>query len=202
VTPPQRIPDHTREEIADYIRAHAGTPEGTVRAIANRWGIAKSSVGRIADLHDLTDAWADGVAQTQAATAARSAYIARQRATLQEDLLDTAADLLDRLHDNVVHLNVVKCLASSDQDDERPPSPFTPTIEIVEQTVLPAGPAEWRQTMNAVQAAVAQAVSLAKLDNDTSTTASVTGLLDQFAADLARDLGDEEEEPPPSGEPA
>ena len=198
MTPPPRIPDEVREEIAAYIREHAGTPKGTVRAIANRWGIAKSSVGRIADLPNLSDAWTEGVAQTAAATAARSAYVARQRAALQEDLLDTAADLIDRLHDNVVHLNVVKCLADSPGDDDRPPSPFTPTVEIVEQTVLPSGPAEWRQTMTAVQSAVSQAVALAKLDNDTSTTNSVTGLLDQFAADLARDLGDDES--PPDGQ--
>ncbi len=182
MTPPPRLSDHLRAQVADDIRAHAGTPEGTVRALATKYGISKASVGRIADLNDLSDAWSSATHRTEAATAARSAYIARQRASLQEDLLDTAAGLLDRLHDNVIHLNVVK-------------SEGMGAGEYVEHTALPAGPGEWRQTMNAVQAAVAQAVALAKLDNDTTTTDKIGGLLDQFMDDLATERTNEETPP-------
>lgn len=177
MAPPQRIPDETREQIADHIRAHAGTAQGSVRAIANRWGIAKASVGRIADDYGLADAWTDGADRTAAATTARRTYLAHQRGLLQEDYLDAAADLLTRLHDNVVHLNVVKDGGEWGG-------------ESVEQTELPPGPAEWRSTMSAIAAANRAAVELAKLDNDDSTTSATVSLLDQFAADLQADRDD------------
>lgn len=176
-TSPQRIPDETRAEVAEWIRAHAGTPDGTVRAIAARFTIGKATVGKIADEYGLTDAWKNGTEQTQAATAARQAYVAQQRAALQEDLLDTAADLLERLHDRVTHLHVVK-------------SGFD---ESVEHTVLPSGPGDWRQTMGAVASATKEAVALAKLDNENTTTQQITGLLDAFQADLAEDRAAREE---------
>jgi len=184
VPPPPRIPDEVREEIADYIRAHAGTPQGSVRAIAERWGIAKSSVGRIADLHGLTDAWTEGADRTEAATTARRVYLAAQRALLQEDYLDAASDLLTRLHDPVTHLHVVK----------------TGFDESIEHTVLPSGPQEWRSTMSAVAAANRAAVELAKLDNDDSATNATVSLLDQFAADLQADRARREEAPEPAAE--
>ncbi|GLZ34876.1 hypothetical protein Lesp02_70630 [Lentzea sp. NBRC 105346] len=183
------MPDDQRAEVADYIRAHAGTPDGTVRAIAARFGCSKTTVGRIADQHGLSDAWSEATDRTAAATAARAAYVAAQRAALQEDLLDTAADLLDRLHDRVTHLNVVKA-----------PGEFAG--EYVEKTELPSGPGDWRQTMQAVQLASSQAVALAKLDNENTTTASVTGLLDAFMEDLQADREAREPgEQPPDGEP-
>ncbi len=190
-TSPQRIPDETRAEVAEWIRAHAGTPDGTVRAIAARFHIGKATVGKIADEHGLTDAWKNGTQQTEAATAARNAYVAQQRAALQEDLLDTAADLLERLHDHVIHLNVVK--DSGEMAGEH-----------VEHTELPSGPGDWRQTMAAVSSATKEAVALAKLDNENTTTQQVTGLLDAFMEDLATDRAAREEaaeqEPLPDGE--
>lgn len=182
--PPPRIPDDIREQIADHIRAHAGTPEGTVRAIANRWGIAKASVGRIADDYGLADAWTKGADRTEAATTARRVYLAAQRAHLQEDYLDAAASLLDRLYDDVTHLHVVK----------------TGFDESIERTVLPAGPQDWRSTMSAIAAANRSAVDLAKLDNDDSATNATVSLLDQFAADLQADRDDREKAPAPAAE--
>lgn len=184
---PPRTADHIREAVAEDIIALAGTPEGSVRAIAHKHRIGKTTVGRIADEYGLADAWAENTSQTEQATATRRAHIARQRALLQEDLLDAAADLVNRLHQEVIHLNVVK------RDGEN-------AGEYVEQTELAPGPAEWRSTMAAISAATRSAVDLAKLDNDTSRTDATVGLLDQFAADLARDLGNEED--PPASEPA
>jgi hypothetical protein len=174
VPSPPRFSDETRAEVAEWIRQHAGTPEGSVRAIAARFGMGKATVGKIADEFGLTDAWKNGTEQTQAATAARNAYVAQQRAALQEDLLDTAADLLERLHDQVIHLNVVRAAGEN-------------AGEYVDETTLPAGPPDWRQTMQAVSFATKEAVALAKLDNENTTTQQVTGLLDAFQEDLAAD---------------
>jgi hypothetical protein len=182
---PPRTPDHIREQVIADIRelTLAGDPEGSVRAIARRYNIGKTTVGRIADEANLGDAWAQGTAQTAQATESRRAYIAAQRARMQEDLLDGAADLLERMQDRVVHLNVVKCIPQAIDDE---PDGLL-AIERVEHTELPPGPADYRAMAAAVTSFTKAAVELAKLDNDTSRTDSVTGLLDQFAADLARD---------------
>lgn len=186
--PPQRYDDGVRAEVADYIREHAGTREGTVRAVAARFQMGKATVGKIADEFGLSDAWKAGTEKTEAATAARQAYVAQQRAALQEDLLDTAADLLERLYDNVVHLNTVRLEGENAGD-------------VVERTILPSGPSDWRQTMAAVSSATKEAVALAKLDNENTTTQQVAGLLDAFMEDLAADRAAREaEEPPPGGE--
>jgi hypothetical protein len=179
VPPPPRIPDDIRADIADYIRAHAGTPQGTFRAISAHFGVAKSSIGVVADEYGLTDAWTEAAQRTDAATSARRTYLAAQRALLQEDYLDAAADLLTRLHDDVTYLHVVK----------------TGFDESIERTVLPPGPAEWRSTMSAVAAANRAAVELAKLDNDDSATTATVSLLDQFAADLQADRAQREQQP-------
>lgn len=176
-------PDEVVRAVVEDIRAHAGTPEGSVRAIARRHGVSKSTVGRIADDHGLGDKWADGTAQTQQATETRMAHVRRQRALMQEDLLDKASILLDRVDDPVTHLNVVKC-APMVGDSEDEPDPFIQT-ERVEQTVLPPGPGDYRAMAAAITSFTKAAVELAKLDVDTSATNSTVGLLDQFAADLA-----------------
>lgn len=191
--PQNRTPDHIRAEVADYIRAHAGTPEGSVRAIARQFGIGKATVGVIADEHDLGDAWAEGAARTANATETRRQHVARQRALLQEDLLDGAADLFERLHDQVVHLNVVK------RDGEM-------AGEYVEQTELPPGPGDYRAMSGAIATLTKAAVDLAKLDNDTSRTDASVGLLDKFWEALVNDpetIGDDEDDeiPAASSEP-
>ncbi|SER95464.1 hypothetical protein SAMN05216188_11866 [Lentzea xinjiangensis] len=186
--PQNRTPDHIRAEVADYIRAHAGTPEGSVRAIARRFGIGKTTVGVIADEHGLGDAWLEGAEQTAAATEARRVHLGRQRALLQEDLLDSAADLVDRIHDEVVHLNVVK---DGGEDGG----------EHVEHTVLPPGPADYRAMSAAIATFSKAAVDLAKLDNDTSRTDASVGLLDRFWEALVNDpetIGDDEDDEAPT----
>lgn len=171
---PPRTPDHIRDAVVDDIRAYTltGHPDGSVRSIARRHGISKTTVGRIADDVGLGDAWAEGTAQTAQATDTRMAHVRRQRALMQEDLLDKASDLVDRMDNDVIHLNVVK-LSGEDGG------------EIVEQTTLPPGPGDYRAMAAAVTSMTRAAAELAKLDNDTTATNSTVGLLDQFAADLA-----------------
>lgn len=180
---PPRTPDHIREAVADDIRAYAGKdPRGSVRAIALRHGISKTTVGRIADEHDLASAWDENTSQTAQATETRRAYIARQRALAQEDLWDRVGTLLDRFDDEVTHLNVVKCIPHDIGDEDGGEGLLA--VERVEHTVLPPGPQEWRSTSTAIAALSRAAIDIAKLDNDTSATNSTVGLLDQFADDL------------------
>ncbi|GAB2964330.1 hypothetical protein [Saccharothrix stipae] len=183
-----RIPDDVRDAVLDDVRTLAGTREGSVRAIARRHGISKSSVGRLADDAGLGDAWAAGSAQTAQATESRLTYVRGQRALLQEDLVDKASDLVDRMDDLVTHLNVVKVGEYQ---------------ETVEHTVLPPGPGDYRAMAAAITALTRGAVDLAKLDNDTSRTEASVGLIDDFYRALENDpdvTGDEE--PPPASEPA
>ena len=182
-----RIPDDVREKVIADIRelTLAGDPEGSVRAIARRRGISKSSVGRLADDAGLGNAWAEGASRTAQATESRLTYVRDQRALLQEDLLDKSSDLLERFQDEVVHLNVVKCVPEDISDGGDGGGYLA--VERVEHTKLPPGPQDLRAMASAVAQLTKAAVDLAKLDNDTSRTDSVTGLLDQFAADLARD---------------
>lgn len=169
--PANRLPDELRAEIADYIRAHAGTPQGSHRAISRHFGIAKATVGVIADENDLGDAWAAGVDKTQAATDARKTHLQSQRSLSQEDLLDLVADLSTRFHDEVTHLNVVK-LGGEDSG------------EIVEKTVLPAGPADWRATAGAIAALTKAHLDLARHDKSDEGTGQAIGLLDRFEKGL------------------
>jgi hypothetical protein len=173
---PPRTPRDVRDAVADDIRtlALAGDPAGSVRAIAHRHNISKATVGVIADEYELSHAWSEGAAQTTAATEARRTYIAAQRARLQEDLLDGAADLLERMQDDIVHLNVVKNMGEN-------------AGESVEQTELPPGPGDYRSMAAAITSFTKAAVELAKLDNDNTSTASTVSLLDQFALDLQAD---------------
>ncbi len=184
--PQNRTPDDVRAEVADYIRAHAGTPEGSVRAIARKFGTSKTTVGVIADQYGLSEAWAEGAAQTANATETRRQHVARQRALLQEDLLDKAADLMDRMDDRVVHLNVVR---------------VGENMEDVEQTELPPGPGDYRAMAGAITSLTKTAVDLAKLDNDTSRTDASVGLLDKFWEALVNDpetIGDDEDDEAPA----
>lgn len=195
-----RIPDHVRDALLADIRDLAGTREGSVRALARKHGISKSSVGRIADDHGLGDRWAEGAGQTAQATESRLTYVRAQRALLQEDLLDKASDLIERMDDRVTHLNVVKCMPEA--IDDEPGDGFL-AVERVEHTVLPPGPGDYRAMAAAVTAMTRGAVDLAKLDNDTSRTEASVGLIDEFFRALENDpdvTGDEE--PPPASEPA
>lgn len=187
--PQNRTPERVREAVADYIRVHAGTPEGSFRAIQRKFHLGKSTIGIIADEYGLGDAWAEGAEKTAAATEARRVHVARQRALLQEDLLDKAADLMERMHDDVTHLNVVK------RDGEM-------AGEYVEQTDLPPGPGDFRAMAGAIGVFTKAAVDLAKLDNDTSRTEASVGLLDEFFKALHDDPELADEEPPPASEPA
>lgn len=186
--PQNRYPDELRAEIADYIRAHAGTPEGSIRAIARHFEISKTTVGVIADEYDLRDAWTEGAEKTANATSTRRTHVAAQRALMQEDLLDKAADLMDRIDDRVTHLNVVR---------------VGENMEEVERTELPPGPGDYRAMAGAIATLTRASVELAKLDNDTSRTDASLGLLAEFRQALTDDpeLADDEEGPAPS-EPA
>lgn len=182
--PQNRTPDDVRDEVAAHIRAHAGTPAGTYRAIQLRFGIGKATIGVIADEYGLADAWEKGVEQTQAATKARKTYLERQRSLAQEDLIDLVADLTTRFHDDVVHLNVIK-LAPEDyeSDEDNGGGPFI-TLERVEKTVLPPGPAEWRATAGAIASLAKAHLELARHDKADEGTGQAIGLLDRFEAGL------------------
>ncbi|WP_410652104.1 helix-turn-helix domain-containing protein [Amycolatopsis sp. cmx-4-54] len=168
------LPQETRERIADAIRRD---PTPTQRAIAREFGVSVSTVYRVAADADLADAWEDRRERTEAATAARAADLAKRRTELQSGLLDDIAELRDRLFGDVVHLHVIK---------------VDPTAEEVRETVLPAGPSDWRATMGAITAAAQQTANLARLDAETAGAGQASGMLEQFeeslrAARLARD---------------
>lgn len=177
------LPQETRERIADAIRRD---PTPTQRTIAREFGVSVSTVYRIAAEYDLAEAWEDRREQTEAATAARAADLARRRTELQSGLLDDIAELRRRLFGEVVHLHVVK---------------VDPTLEEVRETVLDAGPADWRATMGAITAAAQQTANLARLDAETAGAGQASGLLEQFEQSLAaaRRARESTEATPPDG---
>jgi hypothetical protein len=136
-------------------------------APSREFGVSVSAGYRVAADYDLADAWEDRHDQTEAATAARAADLAKRRTELQAGLLDDIAELRDRLFGDVIHLHVVK----SDQFSE---------------TVLPAGPAEWHATMGAINAAARQTANLARLDAETAGAGQASGLLEQSIAATAK----------------
>ncbi|WP_372662970.1 hypothetical protein [Amycolatopsis kentuckyensis] len=64
--------------------------------------------------------------------------------------------------------------------------------EEVKQTVLDAGPADWRATMGAIGTAAQQTVNLARLDAETAGAGQASGLLEQFEQSLAAARRDRE----------
>ncbi|AUI56798.1 hypothetical protein [Amycolatopsis sp. BJA-103] len=160
------LPQETRDRIADAIRRD---PTPTQRAIAAEFGVSVSTVYRVAADYDLADSWEDRREQTEAATAARAADLAKRRTELQSGLLDDIAILRKKLFGDVVHLHVVK---------------VDPTAEEVRETVLPAGPADWRATMGAITGAVRETTNLARLEADTSGAGAASNMLEQFEASL------------------
>jgi hypothetical protein len=180
----KRIPDAKRAEIAEDIRQTAGTPEGSYRALSKRHGCAVATIQKIAREHDLGDAWQEGQAQTAAATSVKQTNAAALRAALQVDLLDDAQWLRSKLRGNVIHLNVVK--NSGDYAGES-----------VEQTELPAGPRDWRDTMGAIGVASSKSVELSRLEAEQAGTGAAGALIDQFLGALMTDRT-QRTDPPPS----
>lgn len=175
------LTDQQRADILADIRDTAGTTDGSVRRIAARHGVGMGSVRRIAEEAGLKHAWRDGAYRTEAANTAKAAHLAERRNQLQADLLDDVEELRERLLGDVVHLNVVK----------RSDAPGM-SYEVVEQTVLPAGPEHWRATMGAITTAAGRAIELARAEAENSGTGSASNLLDQFATDLAQARRDRE----------
>lgn len=162
------------------IQATAGTADGSVRKIAARHGVGMTSVRRIAEQHGMSDAWAGGAERVHNANVVKAATVAQKRADLQMDLLDDAQELRERLFADVIHLNVVK---------------VDMHLEEVQQTQLPAGPGEWRNTMTAIGIATDKAIQIAKLENEQAHTGQVSGLLEEFVAALKADLPELPDEP-------
>lgn len=179
--PQNRYPDELREAIADDIRTLAGTPAGSIRALANKYGVGKATVGVIAEEHGLSDAWAKGADRTQAATNARNTYLQHQRALIQLDLADQVADLLTRFHDDVTHLNVIEVAPEDREVDEE--TGFL-KLERVEKTVLPPGPGEWRATSGAISSLTRAMLDIARHDKGDDGTGQAKGLLHRFEAGL------------------
>lgn len=160
------LPQETRDRIADAIRRD---PTPTQRAIAAEFDVSVSTVYRVAAEYELADSWEDRREQTEAATAARAADLARRRTELQSGLLDDIGKLREKLFGEVVHLHVVK---------------VDPTAEEVRETVLPAGPSDWRATMGAITAAAQQTANLSRLDAETAGAGQASGMLEQFEESL------------------
>jgi transposase-like protein len=170
-----------RAAIAKDIADTAGTPEGSYRKIAARHGCALGTVQKIAQEHQLGDRWQEGQAQTAAATSVKQSNAAAKRAELENDLLDDAQWLRSKLRGNVVHLNVVK------RDGPM-------AGEYVEETVLPAGPRDWRDTMGAIGVASSKSVELARLAAEQAGTGRASGLLEQFFESLEADRRERQEQ--------
>ncbi|MFJ8815442.1 hypothetical protein [Amycolatopsis thermoflava] len=169
------IPEDLRAAIIEAMLADDGPPSH--RALAERFGVSKGTIYNIARDADLSHLWEERTARTEAATAANAAELARRRTELQAGLLDDIATLREKLFGDVIHLNVVKCGEGFEQ---------------VEQTVLPAGPSDWRNTMGAITGATAQTIGLARLDAENTGAGQASGLLEQFEASL-RDARHERE---------
>lgn len=167
----RKLTDHQRAAVADDIRQTAGTPDGSYRKIAARHSVALGTVQAIARENGLADRWQEGQQQTAAATSVKQSNAAERRAALQLDLLDDAQKLRARLFGDVVHLNVVKA--------EGPMAG-----EFVQETRLPAGPREWRDTMSAIGIASSKSVELARLEAEQAGTEKSAGLLEQFMQSL------------------
>jgi transposase-like protein len=178
---PPRYPDDLRLAIAADIEALAGTPEGSVRAIARRHGVSKSLVGVIADEFGLTGRWAQGAQQTDEATKTRMTHVAAQRALAQEDIWDRFAELATQFHDEVTHLNVVKCVPEAIDDEDM--NGFL-AVERVERTTLPPGPADYRSMSTALAALTRAALDIARHDKGDEGTGQAIGLLDRFERGL------------------
>lgn len=170
----RRLTDDQRAAIAADIDQNAGQPGGSYRDIARRHDVALGTVQKIARDNGLGDRWQEGQAQTAAATSVRQSNAAAKRAQLQEDLLDDAQKLREKLFGDVVHLHVVKL--------EGPMAG-----ETVEETRLPAGPREWRDTMGAIGVASSKSVELARLEAEQAGTGTAGALIDQFLGALVRD---------------
>ncbi len=180
----KKFDDAWRARIIQDIRDTGGTPDGTYRKLGARHGCAISTVQKIAKENNLLHLWAEGQAATAAATAAKVTNAAERRAALQLDLLDDAQKLRSKLFGDVVHLNVVK------RDGPM-------AGEQVEETVLPAGPRDWRDTMSAIGIASSKSVELSRLEAEQAGTGATGALLDQFLGALVRDR-EERTDPPPS----
>lgn len=169
-----RLSDEQKAAIADDIRTTAGTPEGSYRKIAKRHGVGLATVQKVAKDNGLADAWQAGHEQTKAATEVKTANAAAQRAQLQVDLLDDAQQLRGKLWGNVRHLHVVKNAGEF-------------AGESVEHTIVPTGPRDWRDIMNAIGIASSKSVELARLEAEQAGTGQASGLLEQFFQSLERD---------------
>ncbi|HEU5475691.1 MAG TPA: hypothetical protein VFV67_34050 [Actinophytocola sp.] len=163
--------DELRAAVAADIEATAGTPDGSYRKIAGRHSCSVATVQKVAEQAGLKDAWQAGRAQTAAATEVTRTSAAAKRAQLQLDLLDDAQALRKKLFGDVVHLNVVKEGGQF-------------AGESVEETVLPAGPRDWRDTMSAIGVATSKAVELARLEAEQAGTGQVSGLLEALEIGL------------------
>lgn len=84
-----RIPDDVRTAIVDAVRA-----DRTFAAIAQEFGVSKSSVQRVASAAGVP---AGERAQTKNATRTRAADMAARRSQLADDALRTAAHILARV---------------------------------------------------------------------------------------------------------
>lgn len=162
-----RLTDEQKAAIAEDIRRTAGTPEGSYRKIAKRNEVGVATVQKIAKDNGLADAWQAGQQQTAAATSVRLTNVAARRTELEARLVEQAHDLLDRIHDDVTHLNVVKNMGEN-------------AGESVELTVLPPGPRDWKDTMSAVGTASTKSVEIAKHNADQANTGQATSLLRDF----------------------
>ena len=147
------LTDQQRADILADIQATAGTADGSVRKIAARHGVGMGSVRRIADAAGCGDAWESGSQRTAAANGQKREHLAQRRLELQSGLIDDAEHLRAKLFDKVTHLNVVRQSAGPGE-----------SYEIVEQTVLDAGPQDWRATMGAIAQAAGRIAELARLD--------------------------------------
>lgn len=167
----RKFTDAERKAIAADIDQTAGKPEGSYRLIAERHNCSKNTVQNIAKEYGLEDRWRAGQAQTAAATSVNQSNAADRRARLQLELLDDVDELRQKLFGDVVHLHTAK--------NEGPMAG-----ERVEQTILRAGPRDWRDTAGAMAALIGKSVELARLEAEQAGTGQASGLLDQFMESL------------------
>lgn len=154
----KRIPDETREQIADAIRAG-----GTCRGIAHRFDVSPDTVRKIAEKAGIVDPFSR--AQTQAATAAKVVDLAARRAALAEKLLDLADHISERAtgryeiilatKDDVYHEWLVE-----------PPLPDT------------------RQALTAVGVAIDKHIALVRFDTKDAGNAQAHSLAERLIAHL------------------
>lgn len=165
-------PPLSREQRDAIAAAIQRDPVPSQRDLAAEFGVAKSTIYRVALEYDLADAWEARRERTEAATATRAADLAAKRQALEELALDAATEWLHKRNE--------------------PHEVTEKTATGVEVLTLQPGPHEARAIGQAVQSLANSAIGFARLASELSGAGQASGMLEQFEASLRQARHDRE----------